>query len=179
MKKTDEGNTGLRKVDSRCRGGSSWEGEEGKEENEATCRSLTETVSTNTRQVPRLPLPLFREELASLSLKRNSSSRPLRLPASLSPATWRAISLSFHSFFLLSFYFLLVLIFPRPSFHPSFLDSSSVRHRFFFSFFFFASSHETRAEEELLSIEMKKDRSSFTSLNFVILIFSSSRGKTI
>lgn len=53
MKKTDEGNTGLRKVDSRCRGGSSWEGEEGKEENEATCRSLTETVSTNTRQVPR------------------------------------------------------------------------------------------------------------------------------
>lgn len=89
----------------------------------------------STGAAARLPLPLFREELASLSLKRNSSSRPLRLPASLSPATWRAISLSFHSFFLLSFYFLLVLIFPRPSFHPSFLDSSSVRHRFFFPFF--------------------------------------------
>lgn len=90
----------------------------------------------STGAAARLPLPLFREELASLSLKRNSSSRPLRLPASLSPATWRAISLSFHSFFLLSFYFLLVINISStfvPPFVPRFIfGSSSI---FFFPFF--------------------------------------------
>lgn len=60
--------------------------EEKVRENEPTCRSRWgDSLTTNTRQVPhRLPTFIPREELASLSLKRNSSTRQGRRSASFS-----------------------------------------------------------------------------------------------